>query len=101
MNAELTNRADWILYWQSKSDIVVEIPEIYPFLDIIQGVFKTNVDIQSVIELGGFPGTFSVIFKKYFNHDVTLFDQFIDINIIENLLIKNKLNLRDIKFLRL
>jgi SAM-dependent methyltransferase len=92
----LTEKEDWIKYWKSKPQVISEINKNQPFFEIIKAILDNNKEYSSVIELGGFPGNYSVLFKKYFNLDVTLIDQFIDEEIITNLLIKNGLKKGDV-----
>jgi SAM-dependent methyltransferase len=98
----LTNKEDWSAFWKLKKNLICEINKnnrIYrPFYKTIHSILNENKD-YSVIELGGFPGTYTVLFKKYFNVKMTLIDQFIDQSIISGLLVKNGLNENDISII--
>lgn len=90
MANELTNRLFWKNYWESKNDLIFEIPEKYVFKDIFDKIFKTH-RINSVIELGGFPGYYATFLKKFYHTNTTLLDYFIYPEITQKLLLKNGL----------
>jgi SAM-dependent methyltransferase len=95
----LTEKEDWSKFWKLKKNLIIDInkdtPSYKPFYNTIQSILPENKE-YSVIEIGGFPGTYSVLFKKYFNVNMTLIDQFIDQEIISALLVKNGLKENDI-----
>jgi SAM-dependent methyltransferase len=95
MSTHLTDRNFWVSFWESKKDLVFDIRPDYVFGDILSGLVKEN-HIKSAIELGGFPGSYSIYLKKYYNVDTTLFDYFIHPGIVKDLLLKNGLKDGDI-----
>lgn len=92
----LTDREFWINFWNNRTDLSVTIPENYLFHKELATIIKTQ-DVKTAIELGGFPGFYSVFLKKYFKLDVTLLDYFIHQPIINHLLDINKLKEEDVK----
>src|ERR1035437_5338773 len=95
MSTHLTDRNFWVSFWESKKDLVFDIRPDYVFGDILGGLVKNN-GIKSAIELGGFPGSYCIYLKKYYNLDTTLFDYFIHPGIVNDLLLKNGLKEGDI-----
>ncbi len=98
MEQNLTDRAFWKAFWESKKDLVFYIKPDYHFAAIIKKLVQDN-GIKSAVELGGFPGYYTVYFKKYLNLDATLFDYFIHEGIIKELLAKNDLRFEDISII--
>lgn len=98
MDKFLTDRAFWKSFWESKKDVIFQIKPNYIFGDIL-GKIITKHDTKSAIELGGFPGYYSVYLKKYQKLDTTLFDYYIHKEIINKLLEKHGLEPGDIKII--
>ncbi len=94
----LTDRNFWVKYWESKSDLSVEIPGNYLFYRQLADVVAKD-KIQTAIELGGFPGYYAVFLKKYLKLDVTLLDYFVHPPITQQLLKTNGLGDSDIKII--
>ncbi len=59
MSNELTDRAFWLKYWESKKNLVFRIPRGYPFLPELESLIRSR-GIQTLLEIGGFPGYYSV-----------------------------------------
>ncbi|WP_448701690.1 class I SAM-dependent methyltransferase [Mucilaginibacter sp. AW1-3] len=95
MEQNLTDRAFWKAFWESKKDLIFYIKPDYHFADIIKKLVRDN-GIKTAVELGGFPGYYTVYYKKYLNLDATLFDYFIHEGLIKQLLEKNGLKYEDI-----
>lgn len=95
MSTHLTDRNFWVSFWESKKDLIFDIKQDYVFGDILGKLIKEN-NIKSAIELGGFPGSYSIYLKKYYQLDTTLFDYFIHPAIIQELLARNGLKQDDI-----
>ncbi|WP_231425428.1 bifunctional 2-polyprenyl-6-hydroxyphenol methylase/3-demethylubiquinol 3-O-methyltransferase UbiG [Pedobacter sp. Leaf250] len=91
----LTDRAFWVNYWESKKGLAVQIPSNYVFHKQLEEVVKQN-NIQTAIELGGFPGYYAVFLRKYLQLDVTLLDYFVHPPVVNELLGKNGLKEQDI-----
>ncbi|WP_256003133.1 class I SAM-dependent methyltransferase [Pedobacter deserti] len=91
----LTDRAFWVKYWESKTDLAVPIPDDYLFHSELASLIQSQ-NVQTAIELGGFPGYYAVFLKRYFNLDVTLLDYFIHEPVTRALLEANGLGVHDI-----
>ena len=95
MSNLLTDRQFWVNYWESKTDLSVNIPANYLFhKELATIIDKQNV--KTAIELGGFPGYYAVFLKKYFKLDVTLLDYFVHQPVTNTLLQANGLEEADI-----
>ncbi len=73
MNNELTTRQFWLDYWQSKTGLVFEVSNQYPFVALIAQIAQQNT-AQNLLEIGGFPGYFSVWATKHLGLESTLLD---------------------------
>ena len=98
MENNLTDRSFWKSFWESKKDLIFYIKPDYVFGDILAGLIKEN-GIKSAIELGGFPGYYSIYLKKYEKLDTTLFDYYVHEGLVKQLLEKNELKEGDIKII--
>ncbi|SDM84680.1 Cyclopropane fatty-acyl-phospholipid synthase [Daejeonella rubra] len=95
MENQLTDRKFWTNYWESKPDLAISIDKNYLFHQQLELIIKKN-NIQTAIELGGFPGYYSIFLRKYLGVKTTLFDYFIHPDILKKVLTKNGLNKDDI-----
>jgi SAM-dependent methyltransferase len=91
MANQLTDRQFWTNYWESKPDLVILIEKNYLFHQQLEEIVKTN-KVQTAIELGGFPGYYSIFLYKYLGISTTLFDYFIHPDILKKVLNKNGLD---------
>jgi SAM-dependent methyltransferase len=98
MSNLLTDRNFWVKYWESKTNLSVEIPKNYLFHQELQEIVDSN-GVKTAIELGGFPGYYAVFLKKYLKLEVTLLDYFVHQPITEKLLKVNGLNQNDIQII--
>ena len=98
MEQNLTDRGFWKSFWESRKNLIFYIKPDYVFGDILAGLIKKK-GIRNAIELGGFPGYYSVYLKKYQNLSTTLFDYYIHEGLIKELLAKNGLKDGDIKII--
>lgn len=87
----LTDRQFWTNYWESKPDLAIQIDKNYLFHQQLEEIVKTN-NVQTAIELGGFPGYYSMFLHKYLGVRTTLFDYFIHPDILRKVLNKNGLD---------
>ena len=87
----LTERKFWEDYWNNKRGELIGKVEQKGYLHRELDTIITTKNIASIIELGGFPGTFSVYVKKKYNLETALVDYFIDQSIVEDLLLANQL----------
>lgn len=90
MDNLLTDRQFWVNYWESKTDLAVNIPANYLFHKELAAQIQGN-NIKTAIELGGFPGYYAVFLKKYFKLEVTLLDYFVHPPVVNDLLQENGL----------
>lgn len=92
----LTDKDFWIKYWLSKSDIYKPISKKYNFSDLFDQINK-NKHPKTAIEIGGFPGFYSIFLKKFYNIHVSLIDIVIINEVIEELLKINNLPIGSIQ----
>ncbi|MDB5008013.1 MAG: Trans-aconitate 2-methyltransferase [Mucilaginibacter sp.] len=95
MEQNLTDRSFWKSFWESRKGLIFYIKPNYIFGDILTKLIAEK-KIKTAIELGGFPGYYSIYLKKYQHLDTTLFDYFIHDGLINELLEKNDLKPGDI-----
>jgi len=95
MEQNLTDRAFWKAFWESRKGLIFYIKPNYIFGDLLAGLIKKN-NIKSAIELGGFPGYYAIYLKKYQNLDTTLLDYFVHRDLVSQLLEVNSLKQNDI-----
>lgn len=96
----LTERKFWEDYWNNKRDqLIGPVHETGFHNRVLDAVISSNSNIKSSIELGGFPGTFSIYVKKKYNLETTLLDYFIDQSIVDDLLAANGLDENAIKLI--
>lgn len=89
MDQKLTDRQFWADFWESKKGLIFDIGKDYVFGKRLRELAKEN-NYQSAIELGGFPGYYSVYMKKHAGlAQVALFDYFVHQPIIDQLLSRN------------
>lgn len=87
----ITTREFWTAYWLSKKgSILQKVGPDFLFSDIIRKYLPLSSGL-SFIEIGGFPGYFSVYFMKYFGYRVSLLDYFIDEDIVSDLVNYNEI----------
>ena len=88
----LTSKEFWSEYWSQSKIRIIE--EKTFFKDLIHLFPKAPVRF---IEMGGFPGSYSVYFKKYHAYDVTLLDFVIEPKAIKQIEQINQLPIGEIK----
>lgn len=98
MSNELTDKAFWTNYWESKKDLVFTVPANHTFYKLLAQIISEN-KAASAVELGGFPGYYAIFLKKYFGLQTTLFDYYIHPEIINDVLQANGLNRQDIEII--
>jgi SAM-dependent methyltransferase len=92
----LTDKKFWEDYWNSKSDIYTKIPENYIFSDIFKKIINKKHP-STAIEVGGFPGYYSIYLSKYYNISTSLVDIVIIPQVIRKLCSVNGLSPDTIK----
>ncbi|MGF7082368.1 class I SAM-dependent methyltransferase [Mucilaginibacter sp. UYCu711] len=95
MDNNLTDRSFWKAFWESRIGLIFNIKRDYIFGDML-GKIKAKKGYQTAIELGGFPGYYTIYLKKYENMDTTLFDYFVHQGLVNELLEVNGLKETDI-----
>jgi len=95
---KLSTRQDWMDHWK-KHALVRLIPETFIYSDLIKRAVSAAGGSGKSLELGGFPGSFSVYLKKYCAMDVALLDYVVDHNIVAELFKVNGLGSGDIKII--
>jgi len=91
MSNELTDKAFWANYWESKEDIAFNVPPNYTFHKLLAKIIVEN-KLSSAIELGGFPGYYAIFLKKYFGLETTLFDFYVHPKTLKEVLSANDLS---------
>lgn len=94
----LTDRTFWLKYWENKEDLNINIPENYILSANLKEIQKSH-PFKNAIELGGFPGYYSIYLKKWLNVDATLLDYVIHPTIIDDVFKKNNLTKKDISLI--
>lgn len=84
----LTDYQFWKNYWLQKDNLIFKIPSNYPFTNQIREIYQKK-SIENLIEIGGFPGYYSVWAKKELNIQSTLLDFVIIPEIVDELKIAN------------
>jgi len=95
MENNLTDRAFWESFWESRKGLIFKLKPNYVFGDILAKIIAEK-GIKSAIELGGFPGYYSIYLKKYQHLKTSLLDYFIHPGLVNQLLTANDLKPGDI-----
>jgi len=95
MSNELTDKAFWANYWESKKGLAFNVPSNYTFYKLLSKIIADN-KLLSAIELGGFPGYYAIFLKKYFSLKTTLFDFYVHQNTLKEVLNANNLSETDV-----
>lgn len=91
LNTELAGRDFWEEYWRSRGDGTVRVvDQTLKMADLVEGLDPPPRG--RFLELGGFPGYYSVYFAKFHGCASTLVDYYIDRQIIERLCEHNGVN---------
>lgn len=98
MTNELTDRAFWTKYWESKKGLAVPIPSNYLFHKELSQLVKQG-EVKTAIELGGFPGYYTIFLKKHLGVQACLLDYFVHPAIIEDLCSVNEVDPREIQII--
>ena len=95
MDNNLTDRAFWKSFWESRIGLIFKLKPNYVFGDIL-GKIIAEKNAKTAIELGGFPGYYAIYLKKYKGLKTTLLDYFIHPGLVNQLLEANDLKEGDI-----
>jgi SAM-dependent methyltransferase len=94
----LSRKNDWVKYWRNKK-LIKKVPRKYYYRDFIDNAIKHLKPGSKCIEIGGFPGYFSIYFKKFHKFNPVLIDYYIDKKIFFEILKFNGLKAQDIKYI--
>ncbi len=86
----LTDRPFWLQYWEKKKDLVFKIPKNYLFLSHLNELISKHT-INGFLEIGGFPGYYSVWLSKQYGIESTLLDFVVHEGILNELEVTNDL----------
>lgn len=95
MENNLTDRAFWKAFWESRKGLIFKLKPDYIFGDILANIIEEK-GIKTAIELGGFPGYYAIYLKKYRHLKTTLLDYFIHPGLVNQLLEVNDMRPGDI-----
>ncbi len=95
MANELTDKAFWANYWESKKGLAFKVPGDYTFHRLIKNIVDEKHPATAV-ELGCFPGYYAIFLKKYFGVKTTLFDYYVHPKVLKEVLTANDLTEKDI-----
>lgn len=84
----LTDYNFWENYWKSKDNLIVQIPANHPFTSELSQLIE-NHQVKNLIEIGGFPGYYSIWATNKFGLNATLLDYFILPELVEKLKLAN------------
>lgn len=88
---QLTDKDFWLKYWESKEGLVFQVPDNYPFVGLIKNLVEDN-QAKTLLEVGGFPGYYSVWAKKNLKINTTLLDFVIHQKILHELEAANQID---------
>lgn len=94
----LTSTSFWKKFWAAKPSLR-KIGHDYYLSDLLLEV-RNKCNGNRFIELGGFPGCYSIFAKKYMNMEPTLLDNYINKQFLNKLLKFNQLKSGDIDVLK-
>ena len=86
----ITNKEYWREYWQNYwkklSNDEKIITQDIKFKDLFDNIVINLPSVEEVtsLEVGGFPGRFSLFLKKYYNVDPTIVDYYINKDIFQD-----------------
>jgi SAM-dependent methyltransferase len=95
----LTDDLFWKNFWKKKTKIHI-VGENYYFSKVLKDISAQISANKSFIEIGGFPGNYSVYAKKYLGFKSTLVDLYIDKKQISETLKANGLDVNSIKTIK-
>ena len=90
----LTDEKFWESFWGKRKDIIYKVAHTNTYWEVFYKEL-TDKNFKSFIEIGGFPGHFSVFAKKYFNLQPSLIDIVFVPAIFNKLCECNKLKISD------
>jgi SAM-dependent methyltransferase len=94
MGNNLADRGFWKEYWE-KAFLEYTIPENYRFHEILKNEFDKK-NISNFLEIGGFPGNYSIFVLKYLHVKPTLLDFYIDEDVLNKFTTYNGIDKQNI-----
>jgi trans-aconitate methyltransferase len=91
-----TDKKFWIEYWESKTELLQPVPYRCYLSDVLQKINRLNKP-KTALEIGGFPGFYTVYLSKYFHIQSSILDWVIHKPIIEKLSVINGLDVNNIE----
>ncbi len=95
----LTDRDHWVEYWNSKTSLVDDVDGLFLvdwYSDVIRDrvlpAAKARGAKPSSMEMGGFPGQFSVYLVKHFGFQTALLDLVVLPDIVNKLAVRNQVD---------
>lgn len=98
MSNYLTTKKTWENYWQTKL-LIKKLSSSYGLTREISRYLDRD-SVKTTLELGGYPGYYSIVLGKYFRAQPTLLDFYIDKKVIKQLASANEYNINDITLLK-
>jgi len=95
---ELTDRAFWSNYWRNKKELYEQPVNLDYLFTPLFSKHILKYKPQTAVELGGFPGTFSVHLYQKFNVNTTLVDYFIDEELLKGFFNANGIKENDLSW---
>jgi len=92
----LTEREFWLNYWEKKDNLIIEVDENFHLGEILKDI-TTKQKIATSLELGGFPGHYSIFLTRWCKVKASLLDYVIHPEIFKKLIAKNKIAEGEIK----
>jgi SAM-dependent methyltransferase len=97
MSRSLTSQKFWKNYW-SDDKVALMLNKKPKFSEIIQEL--TDKDVNSFIEIGGFPGVFAFYVKKNLKIESTLLDSYIDKNKLKKVANFYGIKIKDVNIIK-
>jgi 2-polyprenyl-3-methyl-5-hydroxy-6-metoxy-1,4-benzoquinol methylase len=100
---QLTDREFWLRYWESKQNLIFRVTDQYLFIrqlrQLIQQRQAQGQPIRTSLEVGGFPGYYSVWLRREAGVKATLLDFVVHTEIMDKLLVENGLQPGEVTYL--
>ena len=100
---QLTDRDFWLRYWESKQNLIFRVTDQYLFVRQLRQHLgqhqRAGRPIRTSLEVGGFPGYYSVWLRRESAIDATLLDFVVHTSIMDSLLVANSLQPGDVTYL--
>jgi len=95
----LTDEEYWRSYWLLRKDVIYNVSHTNTFWDVFYKELRDK-NYSNFIEIGGFPGYFSIFAQKYYNLKSTLIDLVVVPEVFNRLCECNKVNSADFEIIQ-